>query len=56
MSLDHFFKAMKSSVYESKTEPQPEPWQQVLGLSQQDEVKFTWNETTGLFNDQKMVD
>ena len=56
MSLDHFFKAMKSSAYESKTEPQPVPWQQVFGLSQQDEVKFTRNETAGLFDDQKMVD
>ena len=55
MSLDHFFKAMKVSAYELKTEPQPEPWQQVLGLSQQDDVKFTRNETTGLFDDQKMV-
>ena len=56
MSLDQFFRAMKSSACESYTESQPEPWQQVFRLSQQDKVKFTRNETTGLFDDQKMVD
>ena len=57
MSLDQFFKVSKVLAYESDIKkPKPEPWQQVFGLSQQDEFKFIRNDTTGLFDDQKMVD
>lgn len=56
MTLNQFFKAMQMAQMESKGKKTTEPWEQVFGLSEKDEVKFTRNKITKLFNDQQMVE
>ena len=55
-ALNQFFKAMQMAQMESKGKKTTEPWEQVFGLSEKDEVKFTRNKITKLFNDQQMVE
>ena len=56
MTLNQFFKAMQMSQIESSGKKKTELWEQVFGLSEKDEVKFTRNNITKLFNDQQMVE
>lgn len=55
MTLNHF-KAMQMAQVESNGKKKTEPREQVFGLSEQDEVRFTRNNITKLFNDQQMVE
>ena len=55
MTLNQFFKAMQMAQIESNGKEKTEPWDQVFGLSVKDEVKFTRNNITKLFNDEQMV-
>lgn len=56
MTLNQFFKAMQMAQIESKGKEKTEPWDQIFGLSEKDEVKFTRNNITKLFNDKQMVE
>ena len=56
MTLNQFFKAMQMAQIESSGKEKTEPWDQVFGLSEKDEVKFTRNNITKLFNDKQMVE
>ena len=56
MTLNQFFKAMQMAKIESAGKEITEPWDQIFGLSEKDEVKFTRNEITKLFNDEQMVE
>ena len=56
MTLNQFFKAMQMAQIESSGKEKTEPWDQVFGLSEKDEVRFTRNKITKLFNDKQMVE
>ncbi len=56
MTLNQFFKAMQMAQIESNGKEKTEPWDQVFGLAEKDEVKFTRNNITKLFNDEQMVE
>ena len=56
MTLNQFFKAMQMAQIDSSRKEKTEPWDQVFGLSEKDEVKFTRNNITKLFNDKQMVE